>query len=132
MIAPLIRFDNLFDAVLAATERTAPSSGSPFTLKESEDAWELRAVLPGLKAEDVQVDVTANHLRLVAQRALHAPEGFTPVRRERTGFRFERTFEPPTPIDADRVEASLENGVLTVRMPKAAAVVARRVTIQTH
>jgi HSP20 family protein len=134
MIAPLIRFDNLFDAVWAAaaadraTHRTG--SASPFALRETEDAWELRAVLPGVKAEEVQLDVTADQIRLVAERTLPAPDGFVPVRRERTGFRFERSFEPPSPIDPDRVEAKLERGVLTVKLPKAAAAVARKITVQ--
>ena len=90
-------------------------------------AWEkdgtffLTATLPGVAKDDVSITVEQNTITVSAKRELPAIEGYELRARERRAFAFERTFELPAPIAADKVEASLENGVLTVSLPKAQA-----------
>jgi len=57
------------------------------------------------------------------------PEGFKPVRTERRGYRVQRSLRFGKKLDLDAVEATLEDGVLTITLPKAAAAKTRRVAI---
>jgi HSP20 family protein len=82
-------------------------------------AFVVRAELPGLSEKDLELTATATTLTLRGERKVEVPQGYSTHRSERTGYRFARTFELPSKVDSDRVEARLENGVLTVTLPKA-------------
>jgi HSP20 family protein len=99
-------------------------------LAEEEHAYVLTAALPGVRAEDVSLDVTREGFRLAAERNPAVPDGFEPVRRERRAWRLSRAWSAPMPLDPDAAEARLENGVLTVRLPKATAARPRRLEIR--
>ncbi len=82
-------------------------------------AFVVRAEVPGVAEKDIELSATATTLTLKGQRTVEAPKGYSTHRSERSSFSFARTFELPAKVDADRVEARLENGVLTVTLPKA-------------
>jgi HSP20 family protein len=67
---------------------------------------------------------------LKGERKVTPPEGYGVHRSERSSYRFARTFELPAKIDADKVEASLEHGVLTVKLPKAAEARPKQITVK--
>jgi HSP20 family protein len=100
-------------------------------LAETTDAFVLTFDLPGLTPEDVEVTLEENTLTISGERkAEQAAEGGRWHRIERAYGRFFRTVQFGTPVDADGVEASFENGVLTVRVAKAEVSKPRRIEVR--
>ena len=98
--------------------------------EDSAQALTLRVELPGLSEKEIDIDVTAKVVTIKAARKVEAPEGYTSHRRERQSFSFAQSYELPTRIDPEKVQASLKQGVLTLTLPKAAVVQPKRVTVQ--
>ena len=99
------------------------------TFDDTGEALRLRAELPGLSEKEIEITVTANVLSLKAARKVEAPEGYTAHRRERSSFSFAQSYELPTRIDPEKVEASLKHGVLTLTLPKVAESQPKKVTV---
>jgi HSP20 family protein len=98
---------------------------------DTKDAVVLKADLAGLKPEDVQLDLEENVLTLSGERhAEEPPEGDRYFRVERAVGKFERSIALPLGIRADEVEATFEDGVLTVRLPKAEVTRPKRIPIE--
>ena len=93
-------------------------------------AWLLRAELPGLSEKDVELTVNADGVTVRAERKIEQPAKHTVHRRERPSYRVARTFTLGTKIDPERVEASMKNGVLTVKLAKAADAQPRKVEVR--
>jgi HSP20 family protein len=96
---------------------------------ETDEVLTVRAELPGLSEKDLDISVTANVLTLKAARKVEAPEGYAVHRRERQSFTFTQSYELPTRIDPEKVQASLKQGVLTLTLPKVAEAQPKRVTV---
>ena len=99
-------------------------------LVETEEHFVLRADLPGLTENDVAIELEDNVLTLSGERKSEheeRKEGYYRV--ERASGTFARSLTLPEGIDPDRVEASFENGVLEVRVPKPEERKPRRVSI---
>jgi HSP20 family protein len=88
-------------------------------IEETEDAWIVEAELPGVKREDVHVELRDNELAIFGEIKEREREGLLRRRTRRTG-RFEYRVMIPGHADPGSIEASLEEGVLTVRIPKPA------------
>lgn len=87
---------------------------------EDKDAVRIVAELPGVRPEDVKITVENNVLSIRGEKKQVAEEQSERVHRyERSYGSFERTFSLPTTMDADRIQAEFENGVLTVVIPRA-------------
>jgi HSP20 family protein len=91
----------------------------------------VKAAIPGVKADDVQINVTGEALTIkgetkekeeVKEKAYH-------LREQRWGM-FERTLALPTDVVADKAKAEFENGVLTITLPKAEEVKPKTITIK--
>lgn len=90
-------------------------------LSEDDKAVYVTADLPGLSETDLQVDFADGRLRIAGQRTQESgDEGRTWVVSERRHGRFERIVPIAREIDADKVEATFKDGVLTVTLPKLA------------
>jgi len=108
------------DRLFGEPEAWEPSAGFPRVAFDDQGAsYVVRAEVPGLSEKDVELTATASSLTLRGERKVEPPQGYSTHRSERTGYRFARTFELPSKVDSERVEARLENGVLTVTLPKA-------------
>lgn len=90
----------------------------------------VEAELPGFKIEEVDITFAGNELTIQGKRADAAPEGATFHRRERWTGSFTRTLRLATEIDESKISATLENGVLTVTLPKAEAAKPRRIEVK--
>lgn len=91
----------------------------PVDIHESEDAYTLVADLPGMKKEDISVNIVEDRVTLKGSRKReerHEEKGYR--RYERAEGTFERSFRINGGVDAAKVEATFENGVLTVKLPK--------------
>jgi HSP20 family protein len=118
--------NRLFDSFFGRREGAAGGYASrrwipPTDLVETEDHLVLRADLPGMEREDVEIEVKDGVLTVSGERkAQHEEkrEGFHRV--ERSFGRFSRALELPKGVEPDSIDASFERGVLEVRMPKPA------------
>lgn len=98
---------------------------------EDDDRIELKAELPGLKPEDVQIDVHDNVLTLSGERRLEREEDREGYRRiERSYGRFSRSFTLPRHVDQDNIRAEMREGVLSLTLPKREQQRGRRIDVQ--
>lgn len=98
-------------------------------IEETDDAWLVEAELPGVKQEDVNVEVSDSELAISGELKERERKGILRRRTRRTG-QFDYRVTLPGEADADRIEASLEKGVLTVRVPKPERARRRRIEIK--
>jgi HSP20 family protein len=89
----------------------------------------IEAELPGVEPGGVDVSVAGSDVTISGQRKADEPAGYSWHRRERVAGSFSRTVSLPWEIDAEHVEAKLSNGVLTVRLPKAASSKPKKVKV---
>jgi HSP20 family protein len=97
------------------------STASPVpTLVSDQDpeAHYVTAELPGFQDQDVRIELHAGVLTVSGQRAGGAPEGYRPVHRERAQLRFSRSLRLPDGIDDDKVVAKMNDGILSIVLPK--------------
>lgn len=97
-------------------------------IREEDEAYILSALVPGLKAEDLNIQVLEDVLRI--QGEYKADENEYLVRELPSGS-FTRTLRLPSAIDAEHVEARIADGVLTLTLPKAESARPRRISIKT-
>jgi HSP20 family molecular chaperone IbpA len=98
------------------------------TIKETDNAYLLAADIPGIPKEDVKIHVDGNMLTISAQNDQKEDEGGT-YRREYHSF--QQRFTLPSNVDADKIEAHCENGVLEVLIPKSEKAQPRKIEVQT-
>ncbi len=82
-------------------------------------AFVIEADVPGMTQKDLRLSVNESTLTLEGERKSDAPEGYSTHRRERSAYEFSRSFSLPFKADASKCEATVRNGVLTVKVEKA-------------
>jgi len=97
----------------------------------NEDGAVITAELPGMDSEQLDIAVEGNVLTVSGTREREAvPEGTTYHRRERGYGKFTRTFELPFQVQVDKVEATYQNGVLHITLPRQEADKPKRIAIK--
>lgn len=107
----------------------ASTSPMAFALYRREDGLVLRTPLPGLPAEALTLEVDGNALTLSGSWPEVAPEGTRAGHVERPRGPFRRTLRVPFEIDAERVTARVERGLLEVELPRRSRAAPRRITV---
>ena len=105
----------------------------PIDIYEDGEGYTFVAVTPGLKADDIRIETEGNVVKIGGETVaptLSADEKVATLRSEIGYGKFARSFELPEDIDADKIEARLENGLLTLRAPKAEVVKPRTIKVQ--
>lgn len=131
----IAEMDRLFESMVggpgvALMPRALSRSAFPaLNFREEPEAYVAEAELPGFAPEHVQVSVTGSELTIAGKREFAVEENAQIIRRERAMGAFERTITLPGDVNADKVEATLRDGVLTVRLPKSEAARARKITV---
>lgn len=135
--SPLAQMRNevnqLFNAMLSDLPRlSGPSqvAAPPMNVWEDNGSFYIEAELPGFSMEDVEVTVLDNEVTIMGERKPAEAEGATYLRRERNSGTFTRTWTLPAEVQADRVDAKLTNGVLTVTLPKAEKAQPRKIQVK--
>jgi HSP20 family protein len=138
----LRRMDRLFNDVLGfgaygnGLTADAESTGAwipAVDVYETADGLRVVAELPGVTPENVKVAVEQGVLTLRGEKFQRSEEQQENVHRfERSYGTFSRSFQLPSSIDADKVDAKLEHGVLTISLPKAEKAKAREVSVRTN
>ena len=129
------RMDRLWDDRLEAPRiwtRPFEGFGLSLDIAEEEDAFIVKASVPGVDPEDVEVTLTDNVLTIKgeAREDTEIEEENYHLRERRYGS-FMRSVSLPMAVLAENVEATTENGVMTLRLPKAADVKPRRIPVRT-
>lgn len=100
---------------------------------EEKDRFTLRADLPGVAVENIDVHMENGVLSISGERQRETHEGVDGVQRfERASGKFFRRFSLPETADADGITARCANGILEVSIPKQPEVQARRITVEAH
>jgi HSP20 family protein len=98
-------------------------------IEETDNAWIVEAELPGVRRKDVNVEARDSEVVITGEIKEREPKGIIRRRTRRTG-RFEYRVTLPGRVDADKVEAKVADGVLTVRIPKSEQAGAQRIEVQ--
>jgi len=96
--------------------------------EQGEDLF-AEAEVPGLKSEDIDISVVGNDLTIRGRRGQEQPEGTVYHRQERGVGEFNRVLRLPIEVDADKVEATLKDGVLLIRLPKAESAKPKKIKV---
>jgi HSP20 family protein len=121
---------------LNKSETTAPAerNGSARYLTplanilETKEGYVLEAEMPGVRKENLEITVTNGELVIVGRREAVEPKGQSVYRESRTAD-YRRVFELDPSIDTSKISARMEQGVLTLQLPKAESVKPRKITV---
>ncbi len=126
-------FDDFFSPYAASSRSGAEGAISPrLNVVETDTSFEVEAEIPGVKKEDIKVSINNQRVTIEgeAKREAAQKEGENVVYAERTTRRFSRDFSLPTEVDDASAQAKLENGILTLSLPKKQAAQAKQLTVQ--
>ncbi len=113
------------DGDRAQTERfIAP----PASVTESAEGYMLEIEMPGVKKDGLDISVENSELTVIGRRSLPAVEG-TLIHHESRPENFRRKFEIDRSIDAEKISAKIDQGLVTLTMPKAEHVKPRKITV---
>lgn len=102
-------------------------------IREEDDAYVLSALVPGLKADDLNIQVLEDVLRIEGEYKRSSPVDKLNeneyLLQELPHGSFKRTLRLPTVIDADHVEAKITDGILTLKLPKAESARPKKISI---
>jgi len=123
--------DRVMDGLAGHSAHTLSAGVFPLINQtEDRDAYHVRAELPGVKSDALDIQVDAKNLVITGERKIDAQgEGVKYHRKEREAGKFSRVIGLPGEVDSDKVDASLVDGVLRVTLPKAEAVKPRQIAI---
>lgn len=123
--------ERLFEGLSGGAAPYGNAGVFPLTnVTEDQDNYYVRAELPGIKAQDLNISVTGDGLSISGERKIGEAEGATYHRRERESGTFSRMLASPGPIETDKVEASSKDGILTIVMPKAEKAKPRQISVK--
>ncbi len=109
---------------------TSRGVNPPVNIFEKDREMVLIAELPGVKKEDVNIEVKGNTLRLSGERTIKYGENISYHRVERNSSKFDRTLRLPINVEADKVNAEYKDGLLILSLPRAESDKPKQITIQ--
>lgn len=98
-------------------------------VREEEDAYILYALVPGLKAEDLNIQVLENVVSIEGEYKDGEAEFLL---KELPGGAFRRSLRMPSEIDSEKVEARIADGILTLTLPKAESAKPKKIKVAVH
>ena len=123
--------DRLLNGFLGAATNGGSSRHQPaVNLWDENDALMVELEIPGVKSDQIDISVAGLDLTIKIQRPDVAEDGVAYHRRERPVGDFTRVLRLPCEVNADKVTAELQNGVLTLKLPKAEAAKPRKINVK--
>lgn len=108
----------------------SPAAALPIDMYETDDHLVVKATVPGIKPEDIEVTVTGDLLTIKGEfKAEEKTEKRNYLRQERRFGSFCRQVGLPVGVDSNKAQATFENGVLTLELPKAAEAKAKSIKV---
>jgi HSP20 family protein len=138
---PLSEFEQITERMQRMLDRTFGGATWPSRLlerdgwspvadvEEQDDAYVVQLELPGVKRENVTIELVGNELTITGEVKEEEKKGVVRKRMRRYG-RFDYRLTLPDQLDAEKVDAKLKDGVLTVRVPKAERAQRRQIDIK--
>ena len=128
------QLDQRFEEMLRGASLRGPLAAGVFSLinlTQDPDNYRVRAELPGMKAEELDIQVLGRNLTISGERKIQSEAKDAKYhRRERESGKFSRILALPGDINADRVQAQLVAGVLTVTIPKSEAAKPKQIAVK--
>ena len=125
--------DRMFDNFLMGPEEWTQQAGwgFPLDVSENEDEFLVKASLPGVKPDDLEITYNNNTLTIKGEvKAEEEREGDHYHLHERRYGTFSRSITLPTSVDPDKIKANYDSGILTLHIPKAEEARPKRIQIQ--
>ena len=113
-----------------ATQATEQETVLPLDVWATPEAFQVSTYLPGVNPEDVEITFEGEELTIRGKLPA-APEGAELIKRELYHGAFSRRLSFTVPVNADAIEATFHNGLLTLTVPKAEAIKPKQIKIQT-
>ncbi len=132
MMRELLRWDPFRELapIMPAFDRLGFSP--TFDITENKDSYVFKADVPGVKKEDLEISITGTRIIVSGKREVeHEQKDETMYAYERQYGSFSRTFTLPEGADYEHAKSSLDDGVLTLVIPKTAAATAKKIPIAT-
>lgn len=130
---PLAEFENILEHVFGGTTAEPSRKFSPAAdIVELKDAFQVVLDLPGVSLDGINVEFVDDQLKISGERKSATAADTEKIRchrTERIQGAFDRVFKFSTDVDADKIDAQLSDGVLTVTLPKAPQVLPRQIQI---
>ena len=98
------------------------------SVTDTADGYRLEIEMPGVKKNGLDISVENHELTIIGRRSVPAVEG-TLIHRESRPENFRRAFELDPSIDAEKISANIDQGLLTLTLPKAEHVKPRKITV---
>jgi HSP20 family protein len=123
-VSPLVRLqgdmNRLFESFFDDMPAMRPYGGAfpAINLWEDGETAHLECELPGLTLNDIELNVTGDQVQITGERKIADQPEASWHRRERSYGKFTRSVTLPWEIDADKVEAHLHEGILSIKLPK--------------
>lgn len=123
--------DEFFSPSTSHEATAAPVLPVRVDVREQPEAYTVYAEMPGVKKEDIQVEIDGDQVTIRAESRLEteAKEGTEWLRRERRYGKAERRFALPAEVDEATATAKLADGVLELVLPKKAPAASRKITV---
>lgn len=132
--------ENVFEEMFAPFTQAGAMSALPLegaispriNVSETDKAFEIQVEMPGVKKDDVKVAVDRQRITIEGEvkREEEQREGENLLYTERVASKFMRSFVLPTEVDDASAQARMENGILSLTLPKRQGAEAKRITIQ--
>ncbi|MBK8900334.1 MAG: Hsp20/alpha crystallin family protein [Anaerolineaceae bacterium] len=123
-------FEDAFNAPAGKWDRSTVW-GFPLDVTENDETFTVKAAVPGMNPDDLDITISDSVLTIKGEtRSEESREDERVHLRERRFGSFMRSISLPTPVESDNVDATYENGVLTLNIPKAEAVKPKRISVK--
>jgi HSP20 family protein len=137
-LIPLAGLDEVFESFFGGDRASSGPNGSnevrhvPYAdILEGDKNYLIQLDLPGVDRQSLSIEVENQVLKVTGERTLPVPEGYQARRKELPAkLHFQRSFNLGKEIDAERIGAKLDNGVVTITLPKAEVALPRRIEVK--
>jgi HSP20 family protein len=127
---PSAGWQNPFSQIDQMRRDMARISSPAVNIHEDQENFYIRAELPGISNQDLDLQVTGRNLSITGERKIESRgDGVQYHRKEREAGKFNRVIGLPGDIDADKVDAKVVNGMLTITLSKSEAAKPRQIAV---
>ena len=122
-------FDQVWDRMMRLSPVFRQRAEYPLVnIMEGENGYEIDVSIPGVDPADLSLEISERNISISGERKSQEGKYY---RQERSHGSFQRVFSLNVPIDRDKAEAEFKDGILKIRLPKAAASLPRKISIGT-
>jgi HSP20 family molecular chaperone IbpA len=120
---------NLIPSFARTPAQTDATVKPTYEIKETADAYAVTVLVPGVTKDTLEMTADDSEVRIVGRRGWQRPEAWTALYRESADAAYELVLSHDNAIETDKVAAELRDGVLSVTLPKHAAIKPRKIAV---